>query len=93
MIKSFRCKETLRIFNLELSKKLPRSIQQRAYEKLRMLHNSKDLNDLRVPPANNLEKLKGDRAENYSIRINKQWRICFKWTNGIAEDVEIIDYH
>lgn len=78
---------------MEHSKKLPHSIQQRAYEKLRMLHNSKDLNDLKVPPSNNLEKLKGERAESCSIRINKQWRICFKWANGIADDVEIIDYH
>ena len=93
MIKSFRCKETLIIYNLEFSKKFPRAIQQRAYEKLRMLNNSADLNDLRIPPSNHLEKLKGDRANSYSIRINKQWRICFKWINGIAEDVEIIDYH
>ena len=75
------------------SRKLPDDIQQTAYRKLRMLNNAIDLNDLRIPPANRLEKLKGDREGQYSIRINDQWRICFDWSNGDAMNVEIVDYH
>jgi len=72
---------------------LPRDIQQVALRKLRMINNAKNLNDLRIPPANRLEKLIGDREGQYSIRINDQWRICFTWQEGDAYDVEITDYH
>jgi proteic killer suppression protein len=93
MIKSIKDKETERVYNRSLSKKLPSDIQQVALRKLRMLNNAKSINDLRVPPANRLEKLKGDNENLYSIRINDQWRICFNWQNGNAYNVEIIDYH
>jgi addiction module HigA family antidote len=78
---------------MENSSHFPKEIQQRAYIKLRMLHNSAILNDLRAPPSNNLEKLKGNREGQYSIRINNQWRICFSWQESNAYDVHIIDYH
>jgi proteic killer suppression protein len=74
-------------------KSLSTEIQEIVRRKLRMLNNSQDLNDLQIPPSNRLEKLKGNYKEFYSIRINKQWRIIFKWNNGNAEEVEIIDYH
>ena len=93
MIKSFGCKETQKIFNREFSKKLPSDIQVIAFRKLRMLNRSYTLDDLRVPPSNHLEKLRGDKEGFYSIRINDQWRICFKWENGNAFEVEIVDYH
>jgi proteic killer suppression protein len=93
MIRSFKDKETEKVFSRTFSRKLPQDIQQTAYRKLRMINNSIDLEDLRLPPANRLEKLKGDRAEQYSIRINKQWRICFEWSDGDAYNVEIDDYH
>jgi len=93
MIRSFRSKETEKIFNRERSQKLPSDIQQVALRKLRMLNRAVTLQDLRVPPANRLEKLAGDRAGQYSIRINDQWRICFDWVEGNAENVEIVDYH
>ncbi len=93
MIVSFRTKETQKIWNGEVSKKLPREIQEIARRKLRMLNNSTDVADLRIPPANRLEKLKGDLREFYSIRINNQWRIIFRWENGNALEVEILDYH
>jgi toxin HigB-1 len=93
MIQSFKDKEARRIFNRQRSRKLPHDIQQVALRKLRMLNRASTLNDLRVPPANRLEKLKGDRAGQYSIRINDQWRICFEWQDGDAYDVEIEDYH
>jgi proteic killer suppression protein len=93
MIKTIKCKQTEKIFNMEVSTVLPGEIHQRAYNKLRMLHNSATLNDLKAPPANRLEKLKDNRAGQYSIRINNQWRICFKWHDGDAYDVEIVDYH
>ncbi|MBW1939413.1 MAG: type II toxin-antitoxin system RelE/ParE family toxin [Deltaproteobacteria bacterium] len=93
MIKSISDKETAKIFRREKSRKLPADIQQVAYRKLRMLNNAQNLQDLRVPPANRLEKLKGDRAGQYSIRINERWRICFRWRGGDAYDVEIVDYH
>ncbi|MGD2156547.1 MAG: type II toxin-antitoxin system RelE/ParE family toxin [Anaerolineales bacterium] len=72
---------------------MPQSIQQTAYRKLRMINNSIDLEDLRLPPANRLENLKEDREGQYSIRINEQWRICFEWSDGDAYNVEITDYH
>ena len=93
MIKSFRDDETAKIFRLERSRRLPSDIQQVALRKLRMLNNAVTLNDLRIPPANHLEKLSGDRAGQHSIRINEQWRVCFEWREGDAYNVEIVDYH
>lgn len=93
MIKSFLDKETEKIWNGFMSKKLPENIQQVARRKLRMLNNAKVLTDLKIPPANRLEALKGGRAGQYSIRINDQWRLCFNWKRGDASDVEIVDYH
>jgi proteic killer suppression protein len=75
------------------STRLPQDIQQVSYRKLRMLNNAVTLEDLRIPPANRLEKLSGDRAGQYSIRINDQWRICFEWIGGDAYNVEIVDFH
>ena len=93
MIRSFRDRETERIFQRTRSRKLPSDIQQTAIRKLRMLNRSTTLADLRVPPANRLEKLRGNRTGQYSIRINDQWRVCFTWRNRDAYDVEIVDYH
>ena len=93
MIRNFKCKETEKVFNLTRSRKLPQNIQQVALRKLRMLNNAQSLNDLRVPPANRLEPLMGDRIGQHSIRINDQYRICFVWSSGNALDVEIVDYH
>jgi len=93
MIKSFRDKEAEKIFNRLLSKNLPQTIQQLARRKLVILDSATDLNTLRIPPGNRLEALKGDRKGQHSIRINDQWRICFKWKTGDAYDVEIADYH
>jgi proteic killer suppression protein len=93
MIRSFKSKETEKVFDRERSQKLPADIQQVALRKLRMLNRAATLQDLRVPPANRLEKLSGDRAGQYSIRINDQWRICFDWDAGDAQNVEIVDYH
>ncbi|UOE37036.1 type II toxin-antitoxin system RelE/ParE family toxin [Chryseobacterium oryzae] len=93
MIVNFGNKETEKIWKGIVSKKLPREIQEVARRKLRMINNSIDVNDLRIPPANRLEKLKGDLKEFYSIRINNQWRVVFKWENGNAFEVEIMDYH
>jgi proteic killer suppression protein len=93
VIKSFKNKETEKIYSREISLKLPRDIQQIALRKLRMVNNAKNMNDLRIPPANRLEKLSGIREGQHSIRINDQWRICFIWRDGDAHDVEITDYH
>ena len=93
MIRSFGSKETEKIWNGVKSAKLPGEIQNVARRKLRMLNNALNVNDLRIPPSNRLEKLKGDLSGFYSIRINDQWRIVFKFTNGNASDVEITDYH
>jgi proteic killer suppression protein len=93
MIRSFRDRETERIFQRERSRKLPSDIQQIALRKLRMLNRAESLQDVRVPPANRLEKLSGNRSGQYSIRINDQWRICFFWRDYDAYDVEIVDYH
>ncbi len=93
MIKSFGAKETEKVWNGIRSKKLPLECQKIGRRKLRMINSSIDINDLRVPPANRLEKLSGNLSEFHSIRINKQWRIIFKWNNGNAHEVEIIDYH
>ena len=93
MIKSFHSKETEKIWHGEISKRLPFEIQQKARMKLRILNNSIDLQDLRIPPGNRLETLKGKRKGQLSIRINDQWRICFDWIEGHAYNVEIEDYH
>ena len=93
VIKSFNCKETEKIFNRSFSKKFPQNIQRVALRKLRMINRAKTLNDLKVPPANRLEALRGTRKGQYSIRINDQWRICFKWKDGEVNNLEIVDYH
>ena len=93
MIKSFHDKETESIFGRHYSKRLPVELHQHAWRKLAILNAAGQLNDLRTPPGNRLEKLSGNRAGQYSIRINDQWRICFKWREGNAYEVEITDYH
>jgi len=93
VIQSFKDKETAKIWSQSYSKRLPKEIQRAGLRKLFMLNRAINLEDLKVPPSNFLEKLKGNRLGQYSIRINKQWRICFIWKNGEAYDVEIIDYH
>jgi len=93
MIRSFKCKETARIFEFGFSRKFPVSILKSAIIRLAMLNRSGKLQDLRVPPSNHLEKLTGDREGQYSIRINDKYRLCFKWQNNNAYDVEITDYH
>jgi toxin HigB-1 len=93
MIKSFKSKEAEKVFNREYSLKLPSDIQRTALRKLLMIHAAIAINDLRIPPANHLELLKGDKRGRYSIRINDQWRICFIWASGDAYEVEIEDYH
>ena len=93
MIRGFRDRQTELIWRGEVSRKLPQDIQAVARRKLRMLNNAKTLNDLRVPPANRLEALRGKRKGQHSIRINDQWRLCFVWKNGNAHDVDIVDYH
>jgi proteic killer suppression protein len=93
MIKSFGDKETEKIWEGFRSKKLPNEIQDIARRKLRMINNAQDINDLRIPPANRLEKLKGDLKDHYSIRVNDQWRIIFEWVNNDAYGIKILDYH
>ncbi len=93
MIRSFRDKATERLFEREPMKRMPPSLQRSALRKLLVLDAAESLNDLRAPPGNRLEKLTGDREGQYSIRVNEQWRICFRWSEGDAEDVEITDYH
>jgi toxin HigB-1 len=93
MIRSFKSKETERIWQGQSSRNFPGDIQDRALRKLRQLDAAVTVADLRNPPGNRLEILKGDRAGQMSIRINDQWRICFRWSNGDGEDVEIVDYH
>jgi toxin HigB-1 len=93
MIESFKCQETELIWNGVVSRKLQRDMQQVARRKLRMLNNAKVINDLRIPPNNRLEALKGKRKGQHSIRIKQPWRICFIWINGTANQVEIVDYH
>jgi proteic killer suppression protein len=93
MIKSFRCKDTERIFRFEHTPRWEIGIRKTALRKLKWLDAAMNLNDLRMPPGNRLEKLKGDRKEQHSIRINDQWRICFEWHEGHALNVEIVDYH
>jgi len=93
MIKSFKSKETKKIWDQIRSKKFSMPVQKIALRKLFMMHRAKNLNDLRIPPANCLEMLKGDRDRQHSIRINSQWRICFVWENGDIYNAEIVDYH
>lgn len=93
MIKSFGDRETEKIWNGLRSRKLPNEIQETARRKLRMINSSQDVVDLRIPPANRLEKLKGDLQDWYSIRINNQWRIVFKWIANDAYEASIVDYH
>ncbi len=93
MIRSFRHRETKRLYQREVSRKLPLNVQKVARRKLRMLNQAKELQDIRIPPANQLERLKGNRKGQLSIRINDQWRICFRWKSGDVYDVEIVDYH
>lgn len=93
MIRSFGNKETEKIWEGIVSKKLPFDIQNVARRKLRMINSSQDINDLRIPPANRLEKLKGNLSSFHSIRINNQWRVIFEWKNDDAYEVKIVDYH
>jgi proteic killer suppression protein len=93
VIRSFKSKIAESVFRGEFVKELDGQIQQRAREKLKYLDAACDLRDLAVPPSNKLEALKGDRKGQYSICVNKQWRICFKWKDGDASDVEVVDYH
>jgi proteic killer suppression protein len=93
MIASFRDRETETIWEGRRSRRLPGDIQAVALRKLRLLNNARRLEDLRIPPANRLEALKGDRDGQHSIRINGQWRICFVWRENHAHEVEIVDYH
>jgi proteic killer suppression protein len=93
MIRSFACQETEKWFNDESSRRSPPQIQRVARRKLLLLHQARRLDDLRAPPGNRLEPLKADRAGQHSIRINDQWRVCFRWQGEDAFDVEIVDYH
>ena len=93
MIKSFQSKETEKIFLRQHAARIPANLQRIALRKLLLLEAAETIEDLRVPPGNRLEKLSGSRVGQYSIRINDQWRICFRWSEGDAHDVEIVDYH
>lgn len=93
MIKSFKSRETEKVFQRRYSSRLPVDIQKTGYRRLALLHSARDLKDLMLPPSNRLEKLHGDRLGQHSIRINDQWRICFVWQDGDAYEVEIVDYH
>ncbi|HTX51680.1 MAG TPA: type II toxin-antitoxin system RelE/ParE family toxin [Caulobacteraceae bacterium] len=93
MIRSFRDRQTSSIWEGSRSRRLPVDIQDAALRKLRLINAAQRLDDLRAPPGNRLEALSGDRAGQHSIRINQQWRICFRWSEGGADDVEICDYH
>jgi len=93
VIRSFRSPETEKVWRGERSRKLAQDIQDVARRKLRMLNNAQNLTDLRVPPNNRLEALRGDRQGQHSIRVNDQWRVCFRWRDGDAFEVEIVDYH
>ena len=93
MIESFKCRETEKLYNREHTRRIPQSIHKTAMRKLWMLDAAHTLEDLKIPPNNRLEALKGSRKGQHSIRVNKQWRICFVWNAGQAANVEITDYH
>jgi len=93
MIRSFGSKDTERIWNEQYVKRFDRGLQRAALRKLELVHAAKDIEDLRIPPGNHLERLGGDRLGQHSVRVNKQWRICFVWSEQGAEDVELVDYH
>ncbi len=93
MIRSFRCKETKALFDRSLVTKIPVEVQRAALRKLRMLHAAVNLLDLEIPPSNHLERLHGNREGEYSIRVNQQWRLCFRFEVSNVFDVEIVDYH
>lgn len=93
MILSFACAETERLFRAERARRLPSEIQRSARRKLLALHAATELRQMAVPPGNRLEPLKGERRGQHSIRINDQWRICFRWEGAHAHEVEIVDYH
>lgn len=93
MIRGFRDRETHGIFRGQHSHRLPPDVQRKAERKLKMLHAAQSLQDLLVPPGNRLEKLRGDRTGQYSVRIDRRWRVCFRWRDKNAYDVEIVDYH
>jgi proteic killer suppression protein len=93
VIRSFHDADTRKVFARERARKLPPDLQRRAHRKLLLLDATRQLEELRVPPGNRLERLSGDRAGQHSVRINDQWRVCFRWKDGDAHDVEICDYH
>lgn len=93
MIRSFADKATQRVWREEYVRALDRSLQRAVLRKLELLHAAADVEDLRIPPGNQLERLTGDRRGQYSIRVNAQWRLCFTWHEGGADDVELVDYH
>ena len=93
MIRSFRDKDTERLFNGEYTKKWGSALARKAVIKMLLIDSAQTINDLRMPPSNHLEKLVGDRVGQYSIRVNKQWRICFVWEDGDAAEIELTDYH
>jgi proteic killer suppression protein len=93
MIKTFRCREAEKLFLRQVSSRLPTDLHRGARRELSLLDTAQELNDLRVPPGNRLEKLDGNREGQYSIRINDQWRLCFRWSGGDAYEVEIVDDH
>ena len=93
MIKTFQCRDTERVFNFELARRWDLAVRKAALRKLKWLDAAVELNDLRIPPANRLEKLRGEREGQYSIRVNDQYRLCFFWRDGHAYHVELVDYH
>jgi proteic killer suppression protein len=93
VLQSFRDKDTERVWQRQRVRRLDEDTRRAALRKLLILDAADAINDLRIPPGNRLEKLKGDRAGGYSIRVNQQWRICFRWTAAGPEDIEIVDYH
>ncbi|GAA4811917.1 type II toxin-antitoxin system RelE/ParE family toxin [Tomitella cavernea] len=93
MIRSFGTKDTERIWHEQYVKRVDRTVQRASMRKLELIHAAKDVEDLRVPPGNRLERLVGDRRGQYSIRVNAQWRLCFFWRHGGADNVELVDYH
>ena len=93
MIRSLADKATQRVWREEYVRALDRSLQRAVLRKLELLHAAADVEDLRIPPGNRLERLTGDRRGQYSIRVNAQWRLCFTWHEGGADDVELVDYH